>query len=74
VVTKLLAGRAKDLEDVVGVLAERGARLDLAHVRALLADLEAALGQSDLTPTLDRLLREARVSGARPPRRPPRRR
>jgi len=35
------------------VLAERGERLDLARVRAVLAMLEAALGQSDLIPQFD---------------------
>lgn len=53
IVTKLLAGREKDIEDVRGVLAERGAGLDVSQIRTTLALLEGALGQSDLTPLFD---------------------
>lgn len=56
VVTKLLAGREKDIDDVRGVLVERGRTLDVASIRATLKLLEDALGQSDLTPALDREL------------------
>src|SRR5262249_34210478 len=42
VVTKLLAGRPKDLEDVSTILEERHARLDLARVRSLIDLLEQA--------------------------------
>jgi hypothetical protein len=52
-VTKVLAGRPKDLDDIRGVLAERGERLALDQVRQTLRLLEAALGQSDLLPVLD---------------------
>jgi len=52
-VTKILAGRPKDLEDVRGILLARHATLDIEHVRARLRLLEAALGQSDLLPLLD---------------------
>lgn len=48
VVTKILAGRPKDVEDVRELLAMR--TLDRAEIEALLADLEQALGQSDLLP------------------------
>lgn len=48
VVTKVLAGRPKDIEDVRGVLRERAASLDLGRVRQTLRLLEQALGQSDL--------------------------
>ena len=48
IVTKTLAGRPKDREDVVGVLRERGARLDLEQIRGTLRLLEQALDQSDL--------------------------
>jgi hypothetical protein len=48
VVTKILAGRPKDLEDVRGVLRQTGAGFDLERVRSLLALLEAALDRSDL--------------------------
>jgi hypothetical protein len=53
IVTKLLAGREKDIEDVRGVLSERGNELDIARMRTTLRLLEDALGQSDLTPALD---------------------
>jgi hypothetical protein len=56
VVTKILAGRPKDLEDVAEILAARASELDLDVVRGLLHDLEEALGQSDLLPVLGRLL------------------
>jgi hypothetical protein len=53
IVTKVLAGREKDLEDIRGILRERGAELDLARMRSLLRLLEEALGQSDLLPLLE---------------------
>lgn len=63
VVTKLLAGREKDIDDVRGVLSERGAALDVARIRTTLGLLEDALGQSDLTPMLERELARWRRSG-----------
>lgn len=56
IVTKMLSGRAKDLDDVRGVLLERRDRLDLASIRDSLRLLEAALGVSDLLPAFERLL------------------
>ena len=53
VVTKILAGRPKDLEDVRGILAERSSRLDAGAIRAALRLLEEALGQSDLLPAFE---------------------
>ena len=53
IVTKVLAGRAKDLEDVGGVLSAQGGRLSLGTVRRTLAILESALGQSDLLPAFE---------------------
>ncbi|MEZ5292510.1 MAG: nucleotidyltransferase [Vicinamibacterales bacterium] len=53
IVTKLLAGREKDIEDVRGVLSERGTDLDVDQIRSTLRLLEGALGQSDLTPAFD---------------------
>ncbi len=60
VATKLLAGRAKDVEDVRTILKERHASLDLARVRDLLGLLQQALSRSDLTPEFERLLAAAR--------------
>lgn len=48
VVTKVLAGRPKDIEDVRGVLRERAESLDVERIRETLRLLEQALGQSDL--------------------------
>ena len=56
VVTKILAGREKDLEDVRSVLRERQDMLDVALIRTTLTSLEEALGQSDLLPAFERLL------------------
>jgi hypothetical protein len=59
IVTKLLAGRPKDLEDVRELVASRGASLDHERVGELLELLEQALGQSDLVPLYRRLRGEA---------------
>lgn len=48
IVTKVLAGRSKDIEDVRGVLRERAESLDIARIRATLHLLEDALAQRDL--------------------------
>ena len=52
-VTKVLAGRPKDVEVVRGVLAERGERLDLVRIRDVLRMLEQSLSQSDLVPQFE---------------------
>lgn len=57
VVTKILAGRPKDLEDVRGILREQGGGIDLDRVRDLLARLEEALDRRDLLPELETLHR-----------------
>jgi hypothetical protein len=56
VVTKLLAGRAKDMEDIAAVLKHQGPGFKVGEARRLLAQLEAALDRSDLVATLDRLV------------------
>lgn len=48
VVLKILASRAKDLDDVVTLLRIHGESIDARRVRAVLTMLEEALGQSDL--------------------------
>jgi len=58
IVMKILAGRDKDLDDVVAILAARGAELDANDVLRTLALVEDALGQSDLVPTWERLRAE----------------
>jgi len=49
IVTKVLAGRPKDLEDIRGVLRERLTVLDVQSIGSTLALLEEALGQSELS-------------------------
>jgi hypothetical protein len=61
VVMKILAGRARDLEDAEAIVAAQGARLDFAHVEDLLRTLEQALDQSDLLPLLERLRRRVGI-------------
>jgi len=53
IVTKILAGRPKDLDDVRGILDERRNLLDLAQVRSTLELLERALSRSDLVRELE---------------------
>ena len=55
IVTKLLAGRAKDLEDVRELLAVRGEDIDRAHIEQLVDLLDRALDQADLRPLFKRL-------------------
>jgi hypothetical protein len=61
VVTKVLAGRPKDLEDVRGILEERHEALDLARVRSLLGLLEQALSRADLASEFEKLLAAAQA-------------
>lgn len=53
IITKILAGRSKDMEDIRGVLRERAGTLDVPRIRAVLRILEEALGQSDLMIAFD---------------------
>ncbi|HVE70324.1 MAG TPA: nucleotidyl transferase AbiEii/AbiGii toxin family protein [Thermoanaerobaculia bacterium] len=53
IATKILAGRAKDLEDVRSVMRARAESLDVERVRSLLALLEQALTRSDLLREFD---------------------
>ncbi len=55
---KLLSGREKDLADVRAILRARNGTLNIDMVRTTLTMLEEALGQSDLTPLLARVLAE----------------
>jgi hypothetical protein len=56
IITKVLAGRPKDIEDVRGVTHERRASLDVDRIRAILGLLEAALDRSDLLPEFEKVL------------------
>lgn len=59
IVTKVLAGRPKDIEDVRSVIHERRGSLDVERIRAVLGLLERALVQSDLLPVFEKAWREA---------------
>lgn len=61
IVTKILAGRSKDVDDVRGILAAQGERLDLQRIRTLLRALEAAIDQSDLLPCFEEQVRAVRA-------------
>lgn len=55
IVTKVLAGRPKDLDDARSVVLAQREALDRDAVRHTLSMLEDALGVSDLMPALERL-------------------
>jgi hypothetical protein len=59
VVMKVLAGRSKDVDDLVALFRLQKSSLDMTRVRHTLGALEAALGQSDLLPLLDQALARA---------------
>jgi hypothetical protein len=63
VITKILAGRSKDDEDVRGIL-RRHAELDLGYLRGWLTELDALLERADLAPKLETLLKEVRAGAA----------
>ena len=63
---KVLAGRARDLEDVAAIVRVRARDLDLARIRATLRLLEGALDRRDLLSELDRIL-ATRAPGSPPP-------
>ncbi len=74
IITKVLAGRPKDIEDVRGVIHERRASLDETRLRSTLRVLEQALGQSDLLPVFEKAWSEKESSVIRPARKPIRKR
>jgi len=61
-IMKVLAGRPKDLDDVVAIARAHGSSLDFARVTETLRVLEKALNRGDLVVTLERAL--TRASGA----------
>jgi len=65
IISKVLAGRPKDREDVRGILRERSSNLDIRRIRETLQLLEEALGQSDLLPAFEDELRAASTSTSR---------
>lgn len=65
VVMKSLAGRDRDRQDIVAILAAQRDTMDLEYVRELLAMLEEALAQDDIVPFFEGALREAMRSTKR---------
>ncbi len=61
IIHKVVAGRPRDLEDVVGVLHRQGEALDLALIRRWLGEFAALMGDSALPERFEALLREARA-------------
>jgi Nucleotidyltransferase of unknown function (DUF6036) len=53
IITKVLAGRPKDVDDIGSVLRAQAERLDVAWIREALGTLEVALDQSDLLPLFE---------------------
>lgn len=60
VVMKVLAGRPKDIEDIVGILRAAPPDLDVDDARGALLDLERLIDQSDLVSALDAAIARAR--------------
>lgn len=58
VVTKMLAGRPKEIEDVRAILRERGGELDVGLVRESLRLLDEALDRGDLVADFESALGE----------------
>jgi hypothetical protein len=56
-IAKILAGRHKDVEDARGLWRIHGPVLDASRIASILAQLEEALGQSDLSPLFEQVRR-----------------
>lgn len=69
IVTKILAGRPKDIEDIRGVISERSQSLDIPRIRAILRLLEEALSRGDLLPSFEREWRKTKKGTASPKKR-----
>lgn len=54
IIAKVLASRAKDIEDIRSVIHERRASLDVTRIRTILGLLEQALSQNDLLLTFEK--------------------
>jgi hypothetical protein len=59
VVTKMISGRAKDIEDVEGILAAQES-LNTERVRRILDEVDAALGDTGSLARFDAILAQAR--------------
>lgn len=57
VIAKILAGRPKDVADAEGIWRLHGRQMDEGRIRRTLRLLEEALGQSDLSPAFEAVVR-----------------
>ena len=57
IITKVLAGRGKDLDDASALWHLHETRIDTDRIRSVLGILEEALGQTDLVPRFDAIAR-----------------
>jgi hypothetical protein len=69
IVTKLLAGRPKDIEDVRGILRERARRLDVRRIRRTLRVLGEAIAQTNLPQIFNSELAALKAKSRRRPNR-----
>ena len=60
ILMKVLAGRPKDVEDVVAIAAAHADTLDVRYIRETLRMIEQALSQSDLMPIFEQALKRSR--------------
>lgn len=60
IVMKVLAGRAKDVDDVHAILNAHPTDLDVALIRGTLREVEQALNRSDLVSAFERARRRQR--------------
>jgi hypothetical protein len=56
IITKLLAGRTKDVDDIRGILRRQSGHLDVVYLRQSAAQLDQALARSDIGALLENLL------------------
>jgi hypothetical protein len=63
VITKVIAGRAKDIDDAAGILAAHGESLDIHRIQSVLGEIDAALGDTDMAERFAQLLSHRRRPG-----------
>lgn len=59
IITKVIAGRAKDFDDARGIIAAHE-DLDLRRIKSVLGEIDAALGDTDLVERFAHLLAKRR--------------
>jgi hypothetical protein len=60
ILMKMLAGRPKDIEDVVAIAAAQQETLEVGYIRETVRIIEEALAQSDLMPMFEQALKRSR--------------